>query len=99
MNKELEFYLGAATPTGFADFFRLLLEDDGLKVYMVKSGPGCGKSSMLGRIAERCRAVGRSFELIRCSSDPASLDGVICRELGFAVVDATAPHERFFLST
>lgn len=92
MNRALEFYLGAATPTGFADFFRLLRNEDGLRVYLIKSGPGCGKSSMLRRVAERAASAGHDLELIRCSSDPDSLDGIICRALGFAAVDATAPH-------
>lgn len=93
MQKYYDFFLGATSPNGFADFFRHLC-DSGcpLRTYIIKSGPGCGKSTMMRRIGARIIKAGHSIEFIHCSSDPDSLDGIICRELGFAIVDGTAPH-------
>ncbi|MEG0750988.1 MAG: hypothetical protein RR998_04505 [Oscillospiraceae bacterium] len=94
MSYTRDYYLGATTPCGFADFFRLLADDPSLRLYIVKSGPGCGKSSLMRRVSERVAACGCSLEYIHCSSDPCSLDGVVCRALGFAIIDGTAPHGR-----
>lgn len=33
-----------------------------------------------------------SVEYIHCSSDPDSLDGLICRTLSIGIVDGTSPH-------
>ena len=56
-------------------------------------GPsGCGKSTLLRRIAAHLEEQGETVELIHCSSDPDSLDGVICGARKFSVVDATPPH-------
>lgn len=65
------------------------------RVYAVKGGPGTGKSRFLRDVAEYAQERGWSCEYIYCSSDPASLDGVIlsCRRCeGIALLDATAPH-------
>ncbi|MDO4565718.1 MAG: hypothetical protein Q4B42_00135 [Oscillospiraceae bacterium] len=87
-----QYYLGATSPGGFAGFFDTLASGEKLKLYIIKSGPGSGKSSLMKRLAARLESRGLSRELIRCSSDPDSLDGLICRERGFAIIDGTAPH-------
>lgn len=43
-------------------------------------------------IAAHLEEQGETVELIHCSSDPDSLDGVICGARKFSVVDATPPH-------
>ena len=61
--------------------------------FVVFVGPsGCGKSTLLRRIAAHLEEQGETVELIHCSSDPDSLDGVICGARKFSVVDATPPH-------
>ncbi len=93
MQKYYDYFLGASSPGGFADFFRQLCDNDfPMRTYIIKSGPGCGKSTMMRRIGARIIKEGYSIEFIHCSSDPDSLDGVICPELEFAIVDGTAPH-------
>lgn len=87
------YFLGALSPTGFSSFFEQLVDNDfALRTYILKAGPGCGKSSLMRRIADRIIAAGHDFEMIHCASDPLSLDGLICRDLNFAIVDGTAPH-------
>ncbi len=85
-----DFFLGTTTPAGFCGYFDTLAkEDGGRRLYLIKSGPGCGKSTLMKRLAARAQ---EPVQRIHCSSDPDSLDGVIFCRQGAAVVDATAPH-------
>lgn len=87
----LDFFLGALSPTGFFSYFHQAyppLENG--DVYLLKGGPGCGKSTLLRDTAARLAATEQTVELIHCSADPDSLDGVLCG--AFAAFDATAPH-------
>lgn len=59
--------------------------------YIIKGGPGTGKSSFMKRVAAYAEKKGRAVEHIRCSSDPKSLDGIIV-DGELAVLDGTAPH-------
>ena len=61
------------------------------KRYIIKGGPGTGKSSFMRRVAEYARTRGRKVEYYRCSSDPQSLDGIVI-DGAVAVLDGTAPH-------
>ena len=65
-------------------------------LYIIKGGPGCGKSRLLWDMVRTGEARGCAATLFYCSSDPASLDAVILRrEDGTQIValDGTAPHE------
>lgn len=58
----------------------------------MKGGPGTGKSSLMKAIGTEWAERGYDIELIHCSSDKDSLDGVIIPALGAGIVDGTAPH-------
>ena len=89
----LNFLLGALAPCGFSGYFdRVLGRRGGWHSLLIKAGPGCGKSTMMAKIADHLTSQGETVELIHCSSDPDSLDGVICTARNFSIVDATAPH-------
>ena len=62
------------------------------RVFILKGSPGSGKSTVMKRIAARAEAEGHPLTVIRCSSDPDSLDGVMLTDLGVAVADGTSPH-------
>lgn len=62
------------------------------RVYILKGGPGTGKSTLMRKLAEHFLEVGFDVELWQCSSDPHSLDGVFIPALSAAVVDGTSPH-------
>ena len=70
----VDFYLGALGPHGFCGYFDRLCQEPDRQMYLIKSGPGCGKSTMMRKIAE---ASPLPVQRIHCSSDPDSLDGVI----------------------
>jgi hypothetical protein len=87
------FFLGANTPGGFYSLFDELCDPaDGWRLYIIKGGPGTGKSTLLKTIAAEADRRGLYCERIHCSSDPASLDGVIVPSLKLSAADGTAPH-------
>lgn len=87
------FFLGASTPRGFYSLFDELYDpEDGWRLYIIKGGPGTGKSTLMKRIAAECDKSGLYCERIFCSSDPSSLDGVIIPHLKTSICDGTPPH-------
>lgn len=83
-------FMAANTSRGFYSLFEDFLEDK--TAYIVKGGPGSGKSTMMRRIASQSFRNGFFTEHIYCSSDTDSLDGVYIKDLDTAVCDGTAPH-------
>ena len=88
----IDFFLGATTPAGFKGYFEPLRHEPGMQMYLIKSGPGCGKSTLMKQLARRAIQQGEPVECIHCASDPDSFDGVIFVRQRRAIVDATAPH-------
>lgn len=92
-NTSASFFLGANTPVGFKSFFdELYYPEDGWKLFIIKGGPGTGKSTLMKRIAAEADKRGFYCERIYCSSDPASLDAVIIPRLKISIADGTPPH-------
>jgi len=89
----LHFFLGANSPDGFVSRFdRLADEDDSWRCYIIKGGPGSGKSTLMKKTAEYLMGKGEQIEIIHCSSDVESLDGIICPGLKISFADGTPPH-------
>ncbi|MBS4024071.1 MAG: hypothetical protein KGZ96_00180 [Clostridia bacterium] len=89
--KMTRIYPGSNTWKGFYSFYDSVLS--GLdKVYVLKGGPGTGKSTLSKRIGLIMSDRGFDVELLCCSSDNNSLDGVIIPQIKVGVVDGTAPH-------
>jgi hypothetical protein len=85
------FFLGANTPNGFASYYGEWLDYCKLKrFYILKGTPGNGKSGFMRRALKKLG--GKGCELILCSADPSSLDGVHFPEHGVAFADGTHPH-------
>ena len=59
--------------------------------YIIKGGPGTGKSRFMRDVAEYAERLGRYVEYYNCSSDPDSLDGIII-DGRIVLLDGTAPH-------
>ncbi len=89
----ISYYLGANSYEGFYSLYDEFLFSDAIKrLYIIKGGAGCGKSSFMRKIAGNAEENGLKTELIICSGDTDSLDGVFIPELKLAYVDGTAPH-------
>ena len=88
----IEYFLGANSPTGFYSLYDHLLPPEKARaIYILKGGPGCGKSTLMGKIGDWAEEAGLETEYILCSGDPDSLDAVVIPALKAAVVDGTAP--------
>ena len=89
----VSFFLGANTPEGFHSLFsELYFPEHGWRLFIIKGGPGTGKSTLMKKIAAGCDKRGLFCERIFCSSDPSSLDGVIIPFLKTSIADGTSPH-------
>ena len=89
----LNFFLGANSDKGFVSYFNELQDfDDFLQLFILKGGPGSGKSSLMKKIYKHAQSLGHNVEAINCASDPSSLDAFIDYTQGFAMADGTAPH-------
>ncbi|MGN0586879.1 MAG: hypothetical protein ACI4JF_06295 [Oscillospiraceae bacterium] len=84
------FYLGGSSPTGFRTPFGDIINSPDYHTYIIKGGPGTGKSTFMKRICETFADEER--ELYYCSSDPSSADAVVLKEHKTVFVDGTAPH-------
>ncbi|UQZ33624.1 hypothetical protein C2I18_08770 [Paenibacillus sp. PK3_47] len=85
------YFAGGNTALGFYNLFESNLQ--GLRrIFILKGGPGTGKSSLMKAIGTEWAERGYNIELIHCSSDKDSIDGVIIPALGAGIVDGTAPH-------
>ena len=94
MDKALNgFFLGCSSPAGFRSFFsELYSPHEGGYAYIIKGGPGTGKSTLMKKISNILTENGFENECIFCSSDPSSLDGVIVPALNCCIADGTSPH-------
>ena len=87
------FFLGANSKRGFYSLYDNLSDPAaGDFLWVLKGGPGCGKSTFMKRIGAAAEAAGVPVEYIHCSGDPGSLDAVRLPAQQVAYVDGTAPH-------
>lgn len=90
------FFLGSNTNEGFYSCFDELYNPyEDVRVFIIKGSAGCGKSTLMGRVAEYLLSRGFSCERIMCASDPRSLDAIACESPDGArvvMVDGTPPH-------
>lgn len=91
VGKIKNYYAGGNTAKGFQSLFDSNLNNLE-RVFILKGGPGTGKSSLMKKVGEEWVNKGYSIEYLHCSSDNQSIDGVINRELQVGIVDGTAPH-------
>lgn len=87
----MEYFAGANTRYGFKSLFDECFKNVE-RLFILKGSSGCGKSTLMRRVAGHAEKKGYRTDIIRCSADPDSLDGVIVPELGIAIADGTAPH-------
>lgn len=91
--KVLNFFLGSSTPQGFVSRFDQLGDPDAdWRLYVIKGGPGSGKSTLMRKLASELSPLCKQVEMIHCSSDMDSLDGVIFSDYKISIADGTPPH-------
>lgn len=97
-NCKVEKYFAAANSyRGFISYFDKLFSSNKYdKIYVLKGGPGTGKSSLMKAVENKVLDKHCNVQEIYCSSDPKSLDAVIItsQDKRIAIIDGTAPHER-----
>ena len=93
--KKHNVYFGAANGySGFRSNFANIFSADKVdKLFIIKGGPGTGKSTLMRKIHNYYTDNFNTTEIL-CSSDPGSLDGVLIEKDGrtVGIVDGTAPH-------
>lgn len=87
------YFLGSSGKNGFFSCFsQLTPKIEGQYTYIIKGGPGTGKSTLMRKIADEMEKKDINCERIFCSSDPDSLDGVIFPSIRVSICDGTSPH-------
>lgn len=92
-----KYYAAANGYRGFVSCFDEIFPSGRFdRIYVLKGGPGTGKSSLMKKAAKSLAENDCEIDEIYCSSDPHSLDGIIARlgKKSVAIIDGTAPHER-----
>ena len=90
---DIKYFLAANSCEGFISSFKdCYSAQDGWKAFIIKGGPGTGKSSFMKYIAVRAKDKKIKTELCFCSSDPDSLDAVIFPQIRVMILDGTSPH-------
>lgn len=83
---------GGNTAKGFFSYYDNIIGTDAKRFFIIKGGPGVGKSSFMKKIGKVMLDKGYDIEYHQCSSDNNSLDGVKIPALNIALIDGTAPH-------
>lgn len=91
MGKQKCYLASANTAVGFVSYFDNVIKNSE-RVYILKGGPGCGKSTFIKKIGNDLLNYGFDVDFIYCGADSSSLDGIFVNEIQVAIVDGTAPH-------
>lgn len=90
MNNNKKYLASANTSIGFVNKFNFINTNKNGFTYILKGGPGTGKSTFMKKVGKYFEEKSYFVEYFYCSSDSDSLDGV--RVENFSMVDGTAPH-------
>ena len=86
-------FLASNSMNGFQSYFEDFHDcENGWYTYIIKGGPGTGKSTAMKTVAKTLKEKGLDVIVGPCSSDPYSLDAVIVPEKKAVIFDGTAPH-------
>lgn len=92
-NRARHMFPGGNTSLGFFSYYdHILPQEQASRIYVIKGGPGTGKSRFMKTIAHEMLSRGYRVEFMHCSSDSNSLDAILIQDLKVAMMDGTAPH-------
>ena len=83
---------GGNTSEGFYSYFDNILGRNAKRLYILKGGPGTGKSTIIKKFAKQALKLNYDLEYHHCASDPSSIDVVVVPKLKVAILDGTSPH-------
>ena len=90
---EEKYFVASNSADGFCSYYKNAFDIEKFnRIYAIKGGSGTGKATFMKKVAREAEKRGFSVRYIYCSSDAESLDAVIIKDLGIAVLDGTAPH-------
>ena len=87
-----QYFLGGNTVRGFVSFYSGFCRGPEDFLWVIKGGPGCGKSSFMKKIGKAAEDAELDVEYVICSGDPDSLDGVLIPAWHVGYADGTSPH-------
>ena len=74
---EEKYFAAANSGEGFVSYFgEVFRPEEFQQIYIIKGGPGTGKSYFMRQVAEAAERQGENVVYWYCSSDPDSLDGI-----------------------
>lgn len=92
-NNTKHVFPGSNTPLGFYSYYdNIIHTNNANKIFIIKGGPGTGKSSFMKKIANHFISQNINIEYHLCSADPNSLDAIVIIPAGVAIIDGTFPH-------
>lgn len=91
MGKESCYFVTANTSAGFVSFFDDVIRQSE-RVYIIKGGPGSGKSTFINRIGEDLLSVGMSVDFIFSPDDKNSVEGIYIKDIKVSIINGTYPH-------
>lgn len=83
---------GGNTCLGFYSFYNYIIGKEARRIFVLKGGPGTGKSTFMKRIGKELLERGLDLEYHWCSSDHDSLDALTVPHHQLAILDGTEPH-------
>lgn len=92
-----KYFASSNSYTGFHSLFGVIFDSKKFdNVFVLKGGPGTGKSTFIKKIRKLVAEKHGEATLYHCSSDNDSLDGITftINKKRFAIMDGTSPHER-----
>ena len=85
-------FAASNSSSGFKSYYQEIFnKKEYNKIYVIKGGPGTGKSRFMNMVADFASGQGYSVERYYCSSDPDSLDAIIIAK-SVVLLDGTPPH-------
>lgn len=88
-----KYFAASNSVHGFVNYFSDIFDQKSCsRIYIIKGGPGTGKSRFMNDAANEAESRGLNVTRYYCSSDANSLDGIIIDEMKTGILDGTAPH-------